>query len=174
MKIMHYKKESLQLYESILYVDSSVRLLSSEIQPVMNVLSELGILTQILNFNLVCYTNPKMFDWFGLDVVEYADAFTIDANILMFKRTFETELVMKAWVTCALDRDCIAPPGSRLGRCCGCHRFDQDAITLISSLFFVHSRPSSPVYTPISFSYDENQFFKVMRNTRMHYFNDSS
>jgi hypothetical protein len=113
-----------------------------------------------------------MFDWFGLDVDEYAEAFTIDANIIMFKRTFETELMMKAWVTCALDGSCIAPPGSRLGRCCGCHRYDQDALTIISSFFFAHQRHGH--YTPIAFNGEEGYFYKVLRNTRMHYFNETS
>ena len=64
-----------------------------------------------------------MFDWFQLDIEPYEDMFTIDANFLMFKRSFVTSLVMKAWVICALDPSCISPPGSRLYRCCGCHRF---------------------------------------------------
>jgi hypothetical protein len=155
-----------------LYIDASIRLKSNEIQPVKNVLNELGILTQFIGFDLVCYTNPRMFDWFGLDVDEYADSFTIDANIIMFKRTLETELIMKAWVTCALDGNCIAPPGSRLGRCCGCHRYDQDAITIITSFFFVHQR--SGMYTPIAFTEEEKFFYSLQRKTTMHYFEDTS
>ena len=93
------------------------------------------------------YLSPKMFDWFRLDIEPYEDMFTIDANFLMFKRGFVTSLIMKAWVICALDSSCISPPGSRLYRCCGCHRFRFKIIVLKKlnlkklNFFFTQIRP---------------------------------
>ena len=66
--------------------------------------------------DLNCYTNPKMFEWFGEKSESYKLFYTIEANILLFHQNFLTSLLMKSWVTCALDRNCIAPPGSSIGK----------------------------------------------------------
>jgi hypothetical protein len=166
-------KETLELFESVFYIDSSVRLYSSEISSTINGLKEIGIIGKFIPLSLVCYTNPKMFDWFKLKVTEYSEAFILDANILLFKRTFLTALIMKAWVTCALNPNCITPPGSQLYNCCGCHRYDQDALTIITSYFFVH--PFNPdknniTYSPFGFRKNEDFFHKVNRGESMSYF----
>lgn len=148
----------------------------------MSVLNDLGILTQFIDFNLVCYTHPDMFSWFDLNIVDYEDVYTIDANLIMFQKSFLTTLIMKAWVTCALDMNCIAPIGSRLKPCCGCHRYDQDALTIITGYFYIHKYlPRQPLYTrtelvssgmneycPISFSNLENYFYTVNRGELMY------
>ena len=125
----------------MLYVDSSIRFKSGEVRPIVNACKNVGLLTQYIGnsaiksnrkfhvaqilkqvscqkktkkaLKLNCYTNPKMFDWFNETADSYEDFFTIEANILMFHRSFLTSLIMKAWVTCALDVDCIAPVGSK-------------------------------------------------------------
>jgi hypothetical protein len=51
----------------------------------------------------------NQFLWFGDSWKTYENFLTIEANILMFHRTFLTNLIMKAWVTCALDESCMAP-----------------------------------------------------------------
>ena len=151
-----------------------MRLNHKEIGHVIESLNNLNIMANFIPLNLTCYTNPKMFDWFSLPVESYANVFTIDANILMFKRSFLTSLIMKAWVTCALDADCIAPPGSQLYKCCGCHRYDQDALTIITSYFFIHpSRPVNSIlnkYPAFAFYQNEQFFFKVNRGESMNYF----
>jgi hypothetical protein len=108
-----------------------------------------------------------MFTWFELEIDEYADSFTIDANMLMFKRGFVSSLLIKTWLTCALDRECIAPRGSRLHGCCGCHRFDQDALTLAASYFFIHPFDSNCAY---SLTDQEGFFYEIRRHEEMKYF----
>ena len=51
----------------------------------------------------------KQFEWFGDSWKSYENLLTIEANILMFHKSFLTNLIMKAWVTCALDESCMAP-----------------------------------------------------------------
>ena len=115
-------QETLKEYETVIYIDSSIRFQSSEISPIIESLKNVGMLTQFIELKLNCYTNPKMFDWFHETKDNYEDFFTIEANILLFHRSFITSLIMKAWVTCALEEQCIAPVGSTIGGCCGCHR----------------------------------------------------
>ena len=103
--------ESLRDFQTVIYIDSSIRFLSSEMNPIIDSLKKLGVLTQFIGLKLTCYTNPKMFTWFKEEVKAFENFFTIEANILLFHRNFLTSLIMKAWITCALDKECIAPAG---------------------------------------------------------------
>lgn len=115
-------QETLKEFKTVIYIDSSIRFQSSELSPIIESLKDVGMLTQYIELKLNCYTNPKMFNWFHETKDSYEDFFTIEANILLFHRSFITSLIMKAWVTCALEEQCIAPIGSTIGGCCGCHR----------------------------------------------------
>ncbi len=111
-----------------------------------------------------------MFDWFQEKPESFKEFYTIEANILMFHQNFLTKLLMKAWVTCALEENCIAPVGSSTGGCCGCHRFDQDALTIISSFFFGHPKQSKKFLPAYSFKTQESYFFDIRRYEAMNYF----
>ena len=111
-----------------------------------------------------------MFTWFGEETKSFETFFTIEANILLFQQSFLTSLIMKAWITCALDRDCIAPLGSSISGCCGCHRFDQDAITIISSYFYGHPADSKNYLPAYSLTTQESYFFDVKRYEGKQYF----
>ena len=152
-----------------MYIDSSIQLFNSSIRPLIETASITGLLTQFIGLKLSCYTNPKMFNWFHEDQTDFDDLNTIEANILLFHKNFLNTLIMKAWVTCALDATCIAPEGSRISGCCGCHRYDQDAITIISSYFYAHPsiEASLPAY---AFTKEETYFFKVERYKTKNYF----
>lgn len=162
-------QESLLKYETVLYIDSSIRFLNNEIAPIVNSCTDVGMLTQYIGLKLVCYTNPKMFEWFEEESKSYEDFFTIEANILMFHRSFLTSILMKAWITCALDENCIAPEGSSTGGCCGCHRYDQDGLTIVNSFFYGHPKNSNylPAY---SFTTQESYFFEIRRYQGKRYF----
>ena len=160
----------MQTYEAVIYIDTSVRILSNELKPIMEAAHDVGMLTQFIGLSLVFYTNPKMFEWFGETTNTYANFNTIEANILIFTRKTLTSLIMKAWVTCALDKSCIAPVNSTTEDCCGCHRFDQDGLTIINSFFFGHPRDSQsylPAYSLTSF---ESFFFEILRYQGSKYF----
>ncbi|RMZ99322.1 hypothetical protein BpHYR1_021062 [Brachionus plicatilis] len=77
---------------------------------------------------------------------------------------------MKAWVTCALEEHCIAPEGSSISGCCGCHRFDQDALTIVNSYFYGHPKESTKYLPAYSFTKEESFFFDVRRYEGMDYF----
>lgn len=137
----------------------------------MSSLKDVGFLTQFIGLKLNCYTNPLMFNWFGESAQNFEEFFTIEANILMFSGShFLSKLLMKAWVTCALEKDCIAPPGSSLSVCCGCHRYDQDAITIVSSFFYAHPKDRVNRLPTYSFTTAESYFFDVRRHEGKEYF----
>jgi len=147
-----------------MYVDTSIRFKSNEVAPIIDTLRNIGFLTQYIFLRLVDYTNPQMFKWFEETADMYTNFWTIEANILFFHNNFLTKLLMKAWITCALEEQCIAPDGYYQ------HRFDQDAITIISSYFFgmpVDTMKYLPAY---SFTKDESYFFDIRRYEGMSYF----
>lgn len=133
----------------MIYLDTSIKLRSNGLEPIAQALDQVGILTKYHNSYITCYSDPRSFDWFGEDMSTFDAVHSLEANLLgMRAGHFITALVMKAWVICALDADCIAPPGSyRYGTVknwiygctetsCGCHRYDQHALTVINTYFF--------------------------------------
>ena len=139
--------EVAEKYDLIMYGDSSLRMKSSDIGPV------LGSLLEVPFFDTVPYPAPII-------------AFTYDETIKYLKyppfrkdmAKWETlqggtwimllnhdmkENVLKPWVDCALHEQCIAPKGSSRspchfemlkyndGRYVGCHRYDQSALNII-------------------------------------------
>ncbi len=162
-------QQTLSKYDTVLYIDSSIRFHNNKLLPLMRPLRDVGLLTQYIGLELNCYTNPKQFEWFGETADSFVDFFTIEANILLFHRNFVTTLMMKAWVTCALDVNCIAPPGSEVSGCCGCHRYDQDALTVVSSFFYGHPKDinKSPAY---AFTPAESYLFTIHRYEGVEYF----
>jgi hypothetical protein len=57
---------------------------------------------------------------------------------------FLSRLILKTWVTCALDIECLAPSNSktqcgRSGVSTGTHRFDQSAMVAVLSFYFFQS-----------------------------------
>jgi hypothetical protein len=127
-------------------------------------------LTQYIGFKLVCYTNPEMFGWFGEDSDTLKNVHTIEANILMFHRSFLTSLIMKAWITCALDNDCIAPSGHVTNSCYVGHRFDQDALTIVNTYFYGIPKNFPENLPAYSFKTQESYFFDIRRYESMNYF----
>jgi hypothetical protein len=152
-----------------LYIDSSIRILNDNIGNQITKLKKTSMLTHIIGYNLNCYTDPLMYKWFGETNETYKEFWTIEANILLFERSFLSMLLMKAWVTCALDKSCIAPPGSKLYPCCGCHRYDQSAMTVVNSFFYTF--PKQDRALPIfALNHTEKAFFLIRRREGMSYF----
>ena len=67
-----------------------------------------------------------------------------EANFLAVTDTFLTRLIMKAWLTCALDPNCIVAPETEAicdDAVIPRHRFDQSAmVTILTHFFFQGSR----------------------------------
>ena len=162
-------KETLKSYKRVLYIDSSIQILNGNIGNQIAKLKKTSMLTQMISLKLNCYTNPLMYKWFGETNETYKEFRTIEANILLFERSFLSMLLMKAWVTCALDKSCISPPGSKLLPCCGCHRYDQDAITVVNSFFYTF--PKQYIMLPaFVLSHSEKSFYLIKRYEKKSYF----
>jgi hypothetical protein len=69
-----------------------------------------------------------------------------EANFLVVTDTFLTRLIMKAWLTCALESDCLSATQTRTicnGDIDDTHRYDQSAMVIILTHFFFQGKQSS-------------------------------
>ncbi|CAF1020303.1 unnamed protein product, partial [Brachionus calyciflorus] len=154
----------------LFYMDTSIKLKSNQIGNLIERTNSYGISTRYLDLKLSCFTDSRMFEWFGETSKQYSDIQTLEANLIVLKKNFLTSLIMKAWVTCAFDENCIAPKGSSIYgglknwfkgcHACGCHRFDQDAFTIVNTFFYNFTSQKRPV---IALTDEEMLFFDVKR-----------
>ena len=141
-------QEASKDFEVILYGDSSVRMLSSDMSPAIRELIKFPFLSGSPHGRIVALTHegmikylhsPSRYEMRNFDGTQ-GGVWIMWANSLM-KRTMIPE-----WADCALHMECIAPEGgTQLWTCqkpptqqqfddawyIGCHRYDQSAISMI-------------------------------------------
>ena len=88
----------------------------------------------------IAYSSPLMFEFFKEQRCCYIDSSLVDMSAIVLYRTNTTwSSVMKPWLKCALNKNCIAPKLARYSGCfemrsprnTGCHRYDQSALSII-------------------------------------------
>ncbi|XP_026670524.1 uncharacterized protein LOC108626320 [Ceratina calcarata] len=130
---------------NILYMDSNVRLNSSDIVKCLSPKS--GILTWPTRHAISSLTHPKMYEYFHVSAESFFFLPLIRASHIVIRNTKEIrEKVMLPWVQCALTRDCICPIGAQSAGCrfnkkpqyrySGCHAYDASALNIVLGLHF--------------------------------------
>ncbi len=150
-------------YDHVVYLDTSIELKSDNLNSILRKAKTTGILTQFIGLELTCYTDSKMFAWFNENTKLFDRLWSIEANLLIMHRNFINSLIMKVWITCALDEKCIAPEGARVNPCCGCHRFDQSALSTALTFFYGHPKDMQKYLPAFSFTKNESNFFSIER-----------
>ena len=122
----------------MIYLDTAIILKTKMLRGLIEFCRDTSFAIPITYHNFNCYTNSKTFEYLQNDAQNFSrlDAH-IHAAFIGITKNLLSSLVMKAWVTCALDSNCISPEGARLAPCCGCHRFDQSALQIILSHFYL-------------------------------------
>jgi hypothetical protein len=131
----------------VIGADTSIIFKTDALEPLLSITEVTGLFGTFNNFgqrfNHWCQTSPEMFDYFGVKNRDAVGSLNqMEAGIVVYYRNFLNALIMKAWVTCALDENCMAKGCSHC-RCCsetGCHRFDQSALTMIVSFFLQYPK----------------------------------
>ncbi len=60
-------KDALNEFNSVLYIDTSIRFFSNEILPLFDSkLKDIGIITRYIQTRLPCVTDHRMFEWYVL------------------------------------------------------------------------------------------------------------
>jgi hypothetical protein len=102
-------KQALTEFDSVMYIDTSIRFLSSEISSIFEKkLQDVGIVSRFIQSSLPCYTDERMFEWFGESKTTYEFYKSAEANFIIIKNNFITSLIMKAWVNIKkLNNNCL-------------------------------------------------------------------
>ena len=96
--------------------------------------------------SIVAATQPGMLEYFPM-IKEGAVKDMLQASAVVYINKDEVQRHIMKWVViCALKKDCIAPPGSKLfcgfnfarDRFGGCHRYDQSLQNILVSNAYNH------------------------------------
>ncbi|KAL6736236.1 hypothetical protein Aduo_006613 [Ancylostoma duodenale] len=94
--------------------------------------------------SIFAVTNPGTYQYIptNIEAIKTKASMNHDASFAFVARTEDGVEILKWYVLCALEKDCMAPPGAQLqctfkdGRYknyANCHRYDQSVINLILS-----------------------------------------
>ena len=158
------------------WLDSSVRFVTPKIDTALNYAIDNSVLftvttSSVEDFNMARQTDTRTFHFLGEDVCKYRPYGEIWATAVLFHFDDVTRHIVKAWAICALNSDCIAPPGvlNKLhcdvnNKCDGrCHRFDQSVLGIILYRLF-HELETYP--TDLSL----NDIYVIKRGSMVNYF----
>lgn len=171
-----YFQQVLMEYGFVWWMDSSVRFTTSDIDSAISYAKEFSMLYTVTTsdkdeLSLTKQTDKRTFEFLGEDRCKFKPFGETWATTVMFHYDAITRAVVKAWVTCALNRDCIAPPGSLKKIICHmdleydgrCHRFDQSALGIITRRLF-HEQNVYP------FDISLNDIYEIKRGDMVPYF----
>ncbi|CAJ0605398.1 unnamed protein product [Cylicocyclus nassatus] len=90
--------------------------------------------------SIFAVTHPGMYSYIPTDIDKIKATQNLDANFAFVVRTADALEILKWYVLCALEEDCMAPYRAKLScnfkndryiSYAGCHRYDQSAINLL-------------------------------------------
>lgn len=137
--------DAVRRFGTIIYGDTSVRYMTSNFDRIIidNLIRGFSC-RELPSHYLSCFTLSGTFSWFNESYSAYDDVYIAEAGFVAVTDNFLSRLVLKTWVTCALDANCIAPSNSQ-AKCSrnagssGTHRFDQSAMVAVLSFYFYQS-----------------------------------
>ncbi|CAF1620046.1 unnamed protein product [Rotaria sp. Silwood1] len=138
-------QDAVQRFGTILYGDTSVRYLTSNFNRIIidNLIRGFAC-RELPGHYLSCYTLSGTFSWFNETSSSFDDIYIAEAGFVAVTDNFLSRLILKTWVTCALDINCISPGNSQtkckhMSQPTGTHRFDQSAMVAVLSFYFFQS-----------------------------------
>lgn len=158
-------QEMLEEYGAVVYADVTTRFKSANSLKFVRTRGQnhMFVWDTPTFMSQVAYTSKLMFNYFNESRCLYSDAALIDSQLLVFFRTSVTwNDVMKPWLKCALNVNCISPSWSRYSSCLhfrqprttGCHHFDLSALGIIVNRGHQMTLTTDPKrYTPPRLTY---------------------
>ena len=131
-----------------MYCDASTRF-QKDIFRLHGLVHQTGIVVRKTLSPISAWTHPKTFRIFGQEPESFRYVQMAAAGVLLIeKKDFIVERVIKPWVQCALHEECIAPAGLHYPPCprgkhsfdFRCHRFDQSALNILLYRIFTNNR----------------------------------
>lgn len=146
----HIINEVSQVYDVILWVDSSARLLKPLSTKLLQRLIEFPIVSGVRSLSnryMIAFAMDSTIKYLNMRREDGQGVIGFQAGILMIHLTEVTRKLLDQWVDCALHKECMFGVGQSSGRCnwdynpfnssyIGCHRFDQAALSLLAIKIF--------------------------------------
>jgi len=119
-----------QKYPGILiWLDSGTKVQEKFFENIDMFLSESnGFISPTSPGQMINWTHPGVYDYFNDDHTKFDDLLNCNGASIVFD-TKLTQSLINVWYECALDKDCIAPPGSSRKN----HRQDQSLLTYFAA-----------------------------------------
>ncbi|WAQ98422.1 hypothetical protein MAR_022795 [Mya arenaria] len=162
------------------WLDSSVRFISGDLEPTLSLARAHGALYNVHHdehnvLGITRQTDARTFTFLKEDTCKFKPFAEVSATTVLFYFNSITKAVVKAWVKCALNEDCIAPKGSNLKIICDlkdsrdgrCHRFDQSVLGIL----FRRIYHETDIFEP---GKSLNKVVEIRRNEVLHYFESCS
>lgn len=138
-------QDAVRRFGTVIYGDTSVRYMTSNFDRIIidNLIRGFSC-RELPGHYLSCFTLTGTFSWFNESYNVFDDVYIAEAGFVAVTDNFLSRLVLKTWVTCALDAGCISPSNSRAqcsrnGSPSGTHRYDQSAMVAVLSFYFYQS-----------------------------------
>ncbi|CAF4205929.1 unnamed protein product [Rotaria sp. Silwood2] len=139
------KMDAVRRFGSIIYGDTSVRYKTSNFDRLLidNLIRGFSC-RELPGHYLPCFTLSGTFSWFNEIFSSYDDIYIAEAGFVAVTDNFLSRLVLKTWVTCALDSSCITPILSstkckHVNGTTNKHRYDQSVMVIALSFYFFPS-----------------------------------
>lgn len=158
------------------WMDSSVRFTTDDIDSAITYAKQNSMLYTVstsdrVELSLTKQTDKRTFKFLGEDRCKFRPFGETWATTVMFHYDRLSRAVVQAWVICALNSNCIAPPGSLQKIICHmelefdgrCHRFDQSILSIITRRLF-HEQNVYPLDKSL------NDIYVIQRGDIVSYF----
>ncbi|XP_014669642.1 PREDICTED: uncharacterized protein LOC106810720 [Priapulus caudatus] len=139
-------QEALQEFGYVFWMDASWRFKWGTTKATVDALFRhtiegSGIAVWRNRWKMACFVHPAMYDFFRAKADDFVGLRSpAGGSVLVHNNRWTYNAVFLPWLVCALHRDCISPPGAKLGGCnlknentanyC-CHRYDQSALGIV-------------------------------------------
>ena len=133
-------------YNFVMWLDSSCRFITSELNPMFTKAKQNGILVKITQMSVVAHTHSETFLFLREPPCLYRNYLNAQTGLILVHSevTFVYEYVFQTWVKCALVEECMKTkhnPDVSMLKCPSgnsyhvCHRPDQVLILFVYRLF---------------------------------------
>ena len=124
-------KELSSRFDSILWLDAGCRIVPKSLQGVFLRIEKRGFVSTATSGTVNDWTHPMMIRYFEKRGIKVRGSTAMCNGAIIGIHASVFESVLENWYRCALDKQCIAPPGSSRAN----HRQDQSALTIVSRYF---------------------------------------
>lgn len=142
------KQETLQEFGVVFWCHHTMRFNTSELAALQSQAEGLGLVSwPAQDYPTSTFTHYNTFRYLGADHTQYRFHRMVEPDMALYCNTYRLHFkLMMPWIVCALDPDCISPPGTQAHGCdmsrrprykyAGCHHYDVSVFNVVLGQMF--------------------------------------